>query len=271
MRRRGTRAAGAALLGAAGLVFGAAPAARAVDHDNIDASRPLTFDDAETIAFRERAFEYGIAPTWPYRRRSLGLGLSAEVLYGYALNSHVSLDFNPSLGARSGSGDRGFDLGDVGVGIQRNLNRETLSRPAFGLRADAYLPTGRDSRGVGFRFRGIMSRTFNQYSRFHVNLDANVQTSPEEGERSFAPALTLGYSRPLGYPRRFDRTVVAELGARASDEENRGAVFYTGVGLRQQVTVVSVVDVGIRSDFAATNSGASRNNLQLVAGYSTQF
>ena len=30
----------------------------AVDHNNIDAGRPLDFDDAEAIAYREKALEF---------------------------------------------------------------------------------------------------------------------------------------------------------------------------------------------------------------------
>lgn len=245
--------------------------AQAIDHDNIDSGRPLSFDDAEAIAFRERAFEFGLGLSTPYRRRGLGLGLSAEYLYGFRVNSHFSIDFDPSAGARSESGDRRFDVGNIGVGVFHNLNRETLTRPAFAVRADAYLPTGRGAGGVGVRLRGVMSRTFNQYSRFHINADANVVSSPGNGDRSVVPAVTLGVSRPIGYPTSFNQTAGVELGARASQESGKGAILYTGVGLRRQVTVRSVFDVGVQSDFAATKRGASRDNLRLVAGYSTQF
>ena len=40
-------------------ILGAGSWVRAVDHNNIDASRPLSFDDAEAIAYRERAVESG--------------------------------------------------------------------------------------------------------------------------------------------------------------------------------------------------------------------
>jgi hypothetical protein len=245
--------------------------ALAIDHDNIDASRPLSFDDAESIAFRERAFELGLRGFAPYRRNAPGGALSLEYLYGFRVNTHFSVDVDPSFGARSGSGDNRADIGDVGFGVLHNFNRETLRRPAFAIRADAYLPTGRGARGVGTRLRGIMSRTFNQYSRFHINADLNFQTNPGQGERAVAPAMTFGFTRPLGYPTSFNRTGLAELGVRASQEANRGAVFYAGVGLRQQVTVRSVFDIGLQSDFAATSRGAARDNVRLIAGYSTQF
>ncbi|HVK03553.1 MAG TPA: hypothetical protein VM490_08765 [Armatimonadaceae bacterium] len=258
-------------LAAASLLLLAPGAARAIDHDNIDGGRPLRFEDADSIAFRERAFEFGIAPTWP-RGSDFGLGLSAEYLWGFALNSHVSLDFDPSLGGRAGSDDTRADLGRVGVGVFHNFNRETLGTPSFAVRADAYLPTGRGTRGVDFRLRGIMSRTIRGNERLHVNLDGEFRTDPEEGGRSFVPAVAVGYSRPIGYPRRFDRTALAEVTWRGGEggEGGSGGVLSVGAGLRQQVTVRSVFDVGIQSDVAAAR-GAARDDLRLVAGYSTAF
>lgn len=254
----------------AAAIFLATPAL-AVDHDNIDASRPLTFDDAETIAFGERAFEFGLRAVSPYRRNALGANLSLEYLYGFRVNTHFSVDVDPSFGVRAGSDDTRANIGDIGFGLQHNFNRETLKSPALGIRADAYLPTGRGSQGLGIRLRGILSRTLRQYDRYHVNVDANFVTDPGAGARGFVPAVTLGYSTPVGYPRNFNRTVVAELGTRASDDTDGGAIFNAGVGLRQQVTVRSVFDVGVQSDFAATKFSPDRDDLRLVAGYSTQF
>lgn len=251
-----------------------ASGAWAIDHDNLDSGRPLRIEDAQSIAFRERALEFGLAPTFPYRARrgSVGLGLSAEYLYGFALNSHLSLDFDPYVGARSGASDQRFDLGNIGVGVFHNINRETLEKPAYAVRADVFLPTGRNVRGVGIRLRGILSRTFKQYSRFHVNADATVTARATGGERSFLPALTLGITRPLGYPNAFNRTGLAELGVRASEERSGGAILSAGVGLRQQVTVRSVFDIGLQSEFAAPQQRpAARESLRLTAGYSTQF
>ena len=221
----------------------AAAPAFAVDHNNIDANRPLSFDDAEAIAYRERAIEAGASLNFPWGR-STGLELEAEFLYGFALNTHLNIGFDPSIGGRTESADEDFDIGDVSIGLFRNLNREMENTPAFGVRGDVFLPTGRDSRGVDVRLRGIMSKVLNQYDRWHLNADLNFAMDPEPGERSFYPGLILGYSRPLGYPRRFDRTGVAELAVQGSPEKGVGAVVSVGVGLRQLVRVRSVFDVG---------------------------
>lgn len=255
-----------AFLGAA-LV--AAPAAHAVDHNNVDAGRPLRFDDADAIAYRERAFEYGVGLS-ARRGRALGLGFSAEYLYGFALNSHLSLDADVSLGGRAGSDDTRLDLSEIGIGAFHNFNREYNGTPALAFRGDVFLPAARGGGGAQFRLRGILSKTARQYSRLHLNVDANFAPGADGNERRFRPGVTLGYSAPLGYPARFDRTGLAEVSVQSSEEKGKGPVVAVGVGLRQQVTVRSVLDVGLQSEISAP-AGAARETLRVVAGYSTAF
>jgi len=252
------------VLGTAALLV-AAPA-HAVDHNNIDSNRPLRFDDAETIAFRELALETGLGLGWP-RRRPLGLALDAEAIYGFAMNSHLTFGFDPSIGGRAGSRGTGFDFGDVAVGVQHNFNREYNNTPAFSIRSDLYVPTGRDSQGVGFRVRGIMSKTVQQYNRLHLNLDLNANPGAGRGEREFNPGVILGYSRPIGYPRKFNQTGLAQLGIQAGPKSGAGPIVTVGIGFRKQVTVRSVFDIGIESDVAGFN-GTPRDNIRFVIGYS---
>lgn len=246
----------------------AGPAA-AVDHNNIDAGRPLSFDDAEAIAYRERALEFGLNLSVP-RGRAVGLGLEAEFLYGFAMNTHLILGLDPSIGGRADSEDTSFDVGDVELGIFRSLNREYNGTPAFALRGDLFLPTGRESSGVGVRLRGIASKTVGQYGRLHGNVDLNFNPGAEDDDREFFPAFVLGYSRPLGYPREFTRTGVAEVAVRPSERKGEGAVVGVGLGIRQQVTVRSVFDVGLQADVAGWD-GAPRDRVRLIVGYSTGY
>jgi len=239
----------------------AAPAF-AIDHDNIDAGRPLRFEDAEAIGFRERAFETGLSPTWA-RGSRFGSGLSAEYLYGFALNTFYSVDFDAS----------NQDVGRLGVGVFHNFRRETLRQPGLAVRFDTLLPTGTDPesrRGVDLRLRGIASRTLRGAERLHLNVDGVFRTAAGSDHREFVPAVTVGYTRPVGYPRRFDRTVLAEVGYRSDEHVGAGGAVSVGLGLRQQMTPRSVADFGIQSDVAA-GRGASRDDLRLVGGYSTSF
>jgi Putative MetA-pathway of phenol degradation len=241
-------------------------AAYAVDHNNIDGGRPLSFDDAESVAYRERAIEVGLVLRDP-QDAPLGLQADLEFLYGFALNSHVRVDVSPSIGGRSDSSSTSFDVGDVIVGALHSFSREIGSSPAFALRGDLSLPTGRDSRGVGFRLRGIWSKTATQYDRIHLNLDLNIKPSARRDEREFHPALILGYTRPVGYLRQFTRTALAEVGVQTGSRKGTGPVILAGIGLRQQVTVRSVVDLGLESEIVGFD-GAPRDWIRLIAGYS---
>lgn len=238
----------------------------AVDHNNLDAGRPLEFDDAQSVAFKEQALEFGASVSKP-QNGSASFEGSAEYLYGFAKNSHVSLDFDPSYASEEG-GTRRFDTGDIGVGVFHNFNREYGNTPALSLRADAFLPTGRDSSGVDFRLRAIASRQFLARSRLHLNLDFKINSRAHDGERKSQPGIILGYSQPLGYPTRFDRTLLAQIGYRANPLRNENGVTTIGLGLRQQIGVQSVFDVGILSDLTG---GSSREKLKVTAGYSRQF
>jgi hypothetical protein len=250
------------------LIGAMASSARAVDHNNIDANRPLSFDDAESLGLGEQALEVGAAFVKP-SGKTAGGEFEVEYLYGFAPNTHLNVGIDPSVGDRADTDDTDFDPGDVSVGVLHNFNREYDNTPAFAVRADADFPTGRDSQGVDFRVRGIASKTVGQYNRLHVNVDLEVKSQPESDERRVVPGLILGYSRPLGYPRRFDRTFLAEVGVRGGDEEETDPIASAGIGLRQQVGYQSVVDIGVQTNF--TGSSEERNDVRFVAGYSTAF
>lgn len=255
-------------LSAGAFVVFAASSAQAVDHNNIDANRPLSFDDAESIGLGEQALEVGAALTLP-RGRDVGGEFEVEYLYGFAPNTHLNVGIDPSVGGRADTEDTDFDAGDVSVGVFHNFNREYGNTPAFSVRADTYFPTGRDSQGVDFRLRGIASKTIGQYDRLHVNVDLNVNTETEDGDRSVVPGVILGYSRPLGYPRRFDRTILAEVGVRGGEEKGTDPIVSAGIGLRQQVGYQNVLDIGLQSDIAGGDG--ERDDVRFVVGYSTAF
>lgn len=242
-------------------------AALAVDHDGVDAGRPLEFDDAETIAWGEKAVEVGAALVRPSTGRT-GLALEGEYLYGFARNWQAEVGLGPSY-LSGPAGSRRWDTGDLTLGLQHNFNRETVGRPALGASLKASLPTGRGSRGVDWHLRGIMSRQGPGLSRFHLNLDLDLDSRPQAGLRRTRPGAILGYSRPLGYPTRFDRTLVAQVGYRAARQSGAPNLLNLGVGLRQQVTPRSVLDLGVLGDL--TGSSTEKENWRVVLGYSSAF
>jgi hypothetical protein len=236
--------------------------ALAVDHNNIDANRPLDFDDAYSIGYREQAIDLGAGLIIP-QDESVGGEFEIEYLYGFAPNTHVNIGIDPSIAESE------FNIGDLSLGLLHSFNREHNNTPAFALRGDVAFPTGRDSEGVDFRMRGIATKTVGQYNRLHLNVDLNASTATENNERSFVPGLILGYSRPVGYSANFTRTFLAEVGVRASQIQDDGAVVSLGIGLRQQIGYQSVLDLGIKGDIAGETG--DRNELELVAGYSFAF
>lgn len=238
----------------------------AVDHNNIDAGRPLDFDDTEAIAQGEQTLEFGASVSKPKDGKT-GVGGSIEYLYGFAPNSHFSLDFDPKYASHDGT-KRRFDVGDIGIGVFHNFNREFGNTPALSARIDASLPTGRGSEGVDFRFRGIASKQFRQYSRLHLNLDLNVNNRAENDERKLVPGVILGYSAPLGYPTNFIKTLVGQIGYRQNELKNEDPILNVGIGIRKQIGIRSVFDIGVKSDIAG---GAGREKFTLNAGYSRQF
>jgi hypothetical protein len=241
----------------------------ATDHNNLDAGRPLDFDDADPVAFREQDLEIGFHLGAP-RAKPLGFGAGAEYLYGFSLNSQLMVGLDPRAGGRAGSGETGADPGNLTLGALHQFHREHGRTPAFALRADVALPTGRGSRGADFRLRGIWTKSVRQYDRVHLNLDLQAATDPRRGSWPVNPGMILGYSHPLGYPRRFDRTFLAQLGVQAGPRVGAGPIVTVGVGVRQQVTVRSVLDIGLESD-AGTFNGAPGDRVRLIAGYSTAF
>ncbi len=241
-------------------------AAHAVDHNNLDAGRPLDFDDAYSIAYREQAVEFGVNLSRPKTGKT-EVGGKVEYLYGFAKNSHLSIDMHPHW-ASEDDGKRRFDKGDIGIGVFHNFNREHGNTPALALRADVYLPTGRGSEGVDYRLRAIATKQVRQYGRLHLNLDLNGNSRAPQGQRSVTPGVILGYSQPIGYPTRFDRTVLAQVGYRVNPVRGEDGITTVGLGLRQQIGVTSVLDVGVLSD---VTGGPSREKWKLTVGYSRQF
>lgn len=241
----------------------------AVDHNNLDAGRPLSFDDAEAIAFREHAMEVGVGGISP-NGAPVGIALSSEFLYGFALNSHLSLDVDAAAGSRVGTSERDFRISNLNLGLFHNFNREFGNVPAFSLKAEVTYPTEKGAKGIEVHLRGIASKVLIQYDRIHLNLDGVVISAPESSERRFRPGIILGYTKPIGYPRSFIRTGVAEVSLQTPEQKGTGPVLSLGIGLRQQVTIRSVFDIGIRSDILAVNE-APHEDFKVIAGYSISF
>jgi len=240
---------------------------RAVDHNNIDEGHPLSFDDAESLAFGEQAIEISAKTIFP-SDQTVGGEFSLEYLNGFALNSYLSLSLEGSAGGRNQTDNTNLELDTVTATYFHNFNREYDEIPAFALRSDVAVATGNNHDGFNFRLRGIASKTVGQYHRLSVNLDLNAATDTETGERSLIPGVILGYATPLGYPDRFDQTFLAQVGASLADKTENGVVILTGIGIRQQVGLQRVLDVGVEGRIATSGN---ESQARIILGYSGAF
>lgn len=237
----------------------------AIDHNNIDGGRPLRFDDAYSIAYRERAIELGLMFE-TFRRRTSDIGLKAEFKYGFAKNQDIGIGFDPTYSGE----DRKWHGGDIEFSYFNGFQREIGDAPALGMRVDLAVPTDGAGSGVRGRVRGIATKALGQYDKVHLNLDAGFATDAGPDERDVTFGLILGYSTPLGYPRRFDQTLVAEFALTQSGMRGEGFTGSVGLGLRKQMGPRSVFDIGLQADLFSTD-GAPTGSLRFGVGYSYGF
>ncbi|RYG32841.1 hypothetical protein EON81_19685 [bacterium] len=198
------------------------------DHDNLDANRPLRFEDAEPLAFRTLALEYGLRLGFP-RRRELGLNGDFELIYGSNLNGQL-------------------EIGIEDIAYLYSFRQEIGNTPALALKAEA-------SFDNGYRLRGIATKTVGRYDRLHLNVDVDIQ----DGRARLGGVL--GYSHPLGYPREFNTTGLAEIAFIPGSR-----MVSVGLGVRRQISPRAVLDFGLQSDLDSRGTP-----LRLIAGYSTSF
>lgn len=238
------------------------------DHDNLDANRPLRFEDAEPMSYRGLAFEYGLGISLP-RRRPLGFDGGFEIIYGIAINSHLEIGIDPSIGGRPGSDNTRGRIDAYEIAYLYNFSQELRNTPALAVKVEASLP-GVSGERAAYRVRGIASRTVGAYSRLHVNLDADFQPDAPAGTRRVRVGGVLGYTNPIGYPREFNTTGLAEIAFIPGVENGQGTTVSFGLGVRRQISPRSVLDIGVQSD-VAPGRGVSSTPFRLIAGYSTSF
>ena len=182
------------------------------DHNNLERGRPLLFDDAYSIAYGEREFEGG------FNSNSGHLGFSSSFGFGFAMNQDISIGFDANQGTST--------IGEFSY--FRNVTREIGDSPALGFRLTDNSMPGQKASTV---LRLIATKAWHQYDKVHLNVDFDTSQSP---------GFILGYSTPLGYPKRFDQSFLAEV----AYEHRQASV---GVGLRRQISAQSVLDFGVQA------------------------
>ncbi|HXG03853.1 MAG TPA: transporter [Candidatus Binatia bacterium] len=245
------------LAGAPGVVF-------AIDHKHLDQGRPLRVEDAYSIAHGELAVELGAAGIFS-RRGPNRAAVPVEVLYGALPNLQISL--GTSLSTEPRAIEAPTKSGDLHLSALYNLNQETLTLPALGVKVALNLPTGVGSAGVDVEFRGIATKSFGDVS-LHGNAGYAFLTGTGPGERDGRWEFVLGASYPIGAPRHTRTTLVADVFAEQASRRGRDDVVGVEAGVRHQLTPRVVLDAGVGTELVGA---ADRSPLFVTVGISFGF
>ncbi len=225
----------------------------ALDHDNLDPSRPIGMEDAYAIPKGEIGVEGGVRFN-DQRQGPTRVTFQPQIIYGAFDNTQIEIQGDIFTDPSTIVGPD--KSGDLHLGVLYNFNTETLNLPAFAVRAEVDLPTGVNSQGVDTQVTGILTRSFGRL-RAHLNAGYTVLGSPQGQERPGAYRAVAAVSYPLGYPTSFRDTLIASVYTRQSDQ--RGQRNNTGVeiGLRHQLTSRIVLDGGLGTEFYGPSDRAA--------------
>lgn len=238
-------------------VASSAVARAQTDYYNTDRGRPVQIEDAYPT--ERYAFELKLAPVRLERARGgvYSWEVEPEIAYGILPRTHVEVGV-PIAYSDAGS-ERRSGLAGIDLSVLHNLNAETTTLPALGLRADLRAPVGNlaPERSYG-SLAGLATRTFPSF-RVHVNAQYTLgaepavpaSPSPVGGGVADVDANTAELSRWLaGFA--VDRTLplssilfTAEAYARQPIVSSRDLEYTVGTGVRYQWSTLLAVDAGI--------------------------
>ncbi len=231
--------------------------ASAADHSNLEEGLPTHLEDAYPVAFRGRE----VQAMFSYERTNESedrLTIEPRLEVGVARNTQATLriPFYTGNADRSGSGD-------VALGALYNFNTETLALPALALAGEAEFPSGKDSHGVDTTLKFIATKTVGSsgLDRIHLNLAWMHNASSEPDERRDRYVGILGYSRRVNA----DTILVADY-VREEEETEGEAANVVELGLRRQLTPLTVLSVGLGAGF-----GEDSPDFRVTAGYQRSF
>lgn len=237
------------------VLFGALSARSAAaqtDFYNTDRGRPIQIEDAYVT--ERHAFELRLAPV-RLERSNGGIynwGLEPEIAYGVLPRTQIELGL-PLAYVEAGQ-QRNAGLAGLDLSVTHNLNVETETLPALGVRADLLAPVGSLAASHAFAsFTGIATRT-THWARFHVN---GQYTAGASSSGSATNASRVGGPGALEISRwlvgaAVDKTyplsallVTAEFYGSKPIESGAGVEYTTGAGLRFQQSPTLALDAGI--------------------------
>ena len=227
-----------------------AAAAAQTDYHNTDTGRPVRIEDA--YAIERYALDLHIAPLRFERRSGVSsVAVTPELTYGLVPRTQVEIGV-PVLYRSAESGGSRTGIGGIDVTALYNVNAETQSLPAFGLRAGVLMPVGDyGPERIHPSVTGLATRTF-RWARVHANAQYTFGREPEgasadgtlgSGSGTLTRWLTgIAADRTFAY-----RSLIATAEAFAAGPVDHDAdVEWTAAtGLRYQLTPVLTLDGGV--------------------------
>jgi len=230
----------AAVLAAAALVLGAAPAAAQIDYRNLDDGRPVHTEDAYPV---ER---YAFELLAPVRFEASPGGLSATIVapeleYGAFRNGQMGIAVPLARVHVPGASE--FGLAGLRLHAFYNFNTESRSLPAFALRTDLALPVGAlagDAARV--TVKAIATRSWG-LTRAHLNAAWSFGADSGLGEAEAAPR----WSGSVAVDRTLFRSSLLLVVEGLAEQEVQAAptVVSLAAGARWQWAPTVVLDVGL--------------------------
>ncbi len=232
--------------------WSAADVAAQTDFYNTDRGRPIQIEDAYVT--ERHAFELRLAPVRLERSNGgvYNLGLEPEIAFGILPRTQIEVGF-PVAFVESAQ-QRNTGLAGLDFSVMHNLNVETETVPALGLRADLLAPVGSLAAEHAYAsFTGMATRT-TSWIRFHINGQFTAGPSAPPGvvgaSRIGGPAA-LEVSRWLAGGA-IDKTyplsallITAEFYGSKPIESGSRVEYTTGAGLRYQQSPTLALDAGL--------------------------
>ncbi len=232
-------------------LWGPTSTAAQTDFYNTDRGRPIQIEDAYVT--ERHAFELKLAPVRLERSNGgvYNLGLEPEIAYGILPRTHIEVGF-PLAYVEAGQ-QRNTGLAGLDFSIMHNLNVETETVPALGIRADLLAPVGSLAAEHAYAsFTGMATRT-TRWIRFHVN---GQYTAGPGAPRAAVGASRVGGPAALEVSRwlvggAIDKTyplsallITAEFYGSKPIESDSRVEYTTGAGLRYQQSPTLALDAG---------------------------
>lgn len=233
----------------AAVLLVAVPAAAQKDYYNLDKNRPVRIEDA--YATERYALEVKVAPLRLERERGgvYHWGFDPEIAYGILPRTSIEVGF-PFAIVDGGDDGRSAGLSGIEVSLFHNLNIETRTVPALGVRGDVLLPVGGLSGDRVYpAVTGLATRSY-PWARFHVNAQYTFGAAPDESavDPEVVPHETSRWLAGIAVDRVFPLDaylLIADVYAQQPLHADDPIEWNAGAGIRYQVNPFLAIDAGV--------------------------